>query len=304
MLSGAAVRRRRMRGHAALGAGMSATAASRPGAGRGGAGVRLRGRGTGECDGHGARRHDRAEHAHPDLGDRCWLSHRERHRRKRGLLAGVRHGDHRTDCGLFAGTRHRRPRGDRDLLDHMFAGWCKGRPLLLERRIGCQWCRDGVPDARCSRRPALRDGDGRGRRRRFGGDRFDGARGGGINRAAEYVDARSELPCGSTACGPDPRRGSRCRAWTAGNAQTPGGEPKLITSVTSATIAASAMASWGVALGAGGVVLVLGFLVAIELIGGAETVWWAGLRDALKVCIPPLVFVFAISVIAKAITSI
>jgi hypothetical protein len=76
----------------------------------------------------------------------------------------------------------------------------------------------------------------------------------------------------------------------------------LITSVTSATVAAtSAIASWGLALGAGGVVLVIVLLVGLELLGEGESGWRRGLQGALRLGTAPLLFVFAVSVIARAI---
>jgi hypothetical protein len=75
----------------------------------------------------------------------------------------------------------------------------------------------------------------------------------------------------------------------------------LITSVTSATVAAtSAVSAWGVALGAGGAILVIGLLIALELIGTGRTPFHTTLQTALKIAVSPLLIVFAVSVVAKA----
>jgi hypothetical protein len=79
----------------------------------------------------------------------------------------------------------------------------------------------------------------------------------------------------------------------------------LITSVTSATVAATAAISeWGVALGAGGAILVIGLLIALELIGTGRTRFHTTLQTALKIAVSPLLIVFAVSVLAKALTAL
>ncbi|MGH2384859.1 MAG: hypothetical protein ACRDGB_07410 [Candidatus Limnocylindria bacterium] len=79
----------------------------------------------------------------------------------------------------------------------------------------------------------------------------------------------------------------------------------MITSVTSATATAtSADAGWGIALGAGGALLVIGLLISLELLGDAPHGWQRTLRQTLKVTTAPLVIVFAISVLAKALTTL
>ncbi len=75
----------------------------------------------------------------------------------------------------------------------------------------------------------------------------------------------------------------------------------MITSITSATVAAtSAIAGWGVALGAGGAVLVIGLLIALELLGTGRSRFQSTLRTALRIAVSPLLIVFAVSVAAKA----
>lgn len=78
----------------------------------------------------------------------------------------------------------------------------------------------------------------------------------------------------------------------------------MITSVTSATVAAtSAAAGWGIALGAGGALLVVGLLIALELIGSGErNAFQSSLHRALRIAASPLLMVFAVSVVAKAIS--
>ena len=79
----------------------------------------------------------------------------------------------------------------------------------------------------------------------------------------------------------------------------------MITSVTSATIAATSdVAGWGAVLGAGGAILVIGLLVALELLGTGPTQFHAGLRTGLKVAVSPLLIVFAVSVFAKALAAL
>jgi hypothetical protein len=77
---------------------------------------------------------------------------------------------------------------------------------------------------------------------------------------------------------------------------------RVITSVTSATIVAAS--GWGVALGAGGAILVIGLLIALELIGTGHTRFLATLQTALKIAVSPLLVVFAVSVAAKALTAL
>lgn len=77
----------------------------------------------------------------------------------------------------------------------------------------------------------------------------------------------------------------------------------MITSVTSATITAtSAVAGAGVALGAGGALFVIGLLIALELVGPVDHGWQLALRHGLRTATTPLVVVFVVSVIAKAVT--
>jgi hypothetical protein len=74
----------------------------------------------------------------------------------------------------------------------------------------------------------------------------------------------------------------------------------MITSVTSATVAAtSAAAGWGVALGAGGALFVIALLVALELISPEGRGWQIALRRSLRIATAPLLIVFAVSVAAK-----
>ncbi len=79
----------------------------------------------------------------------------------------------------------------------------------------------------------------------------------------------------------------------------------MITSVTSATVAAtSAISGWGIALGAGGAILVIGLLIALELLGTGRTRFDSTLQTALKIAVAPLLIVFAVSVVAKALTAL
>lgn len=79
----------------------------------------------------------------------------------------------------------------------------------------------------------------------------------------------------------------------------------MITSVTSASVAAtSAIAGWGVALGAGGALLVIGLLIALELIGTGRTRFLMTLQTALRIAVSPLLIVFAVSVVAKALLAL
>lgn len=76
----------------------------------------------------------------------------------------------------------------------------------------------------------------------------------------------------------------------------------MITSVTSATIAAtSAAAGWAAVLSAGGVLVVIGLLVALELLGTGTTSFHEGLRRALRVTVSPMLVVFAISISVKVL---
>ena len=87
--------------------------------------------------------------------------------------------------------------------------------------------------------------------------------------------------------------------------QPPKGDAAMITSVTSATVAAtSAVASWGLALGAGGVLLVWACLLPLNSSARMRPGWKRGLRHGLKIGTGPLLFVFAVSVIVKALASI
>jgi hypothetical protein len=79
----------------------------------------------------------------------------------------------------------------------------------------------------------------------------------------------------------------------------------LITSVTSVTVTAtSAVAEWGVALGAGGAILVIALLIALELVGTGRTRFHTTLQTALKIAVSPLLIVFAVGVVAKALTAL
>ncbi len=79
----------------------------------------------------------------------------------------------------------------------------------------------------------------------------------------------------------------------------------MITSVTSATVTAtSAVVGWGIVLGAGGALLVIGLLIGLELLGDGENGWQRSLRRILKIATAPLVFVFAVSIVAKALAII
>lgn len=75
----------------------------------------------------------------------------------------------------------------------------------------------------------------------------------------------------------------------------------MITSVTSATATATAAVSaWGVALGAGGAILVIGLLIVLELLGDHGGPRRRSLRRGLRVAAAPLLFVFAVSIVARA----
>lgn len=74
----------------------------------------------------------------------------------------------------------------------------------------------------------------------------------------------------------------------------------MITSVTSATATATSAASgWGVALGAGGALLVIGLLIALEVVGESSP-RRRSLRRGLRVAAAPLLFVFVVSIVARA----
>jgi hypothetical protein len=75
----------------------------------------------------------------------------------------------------------------------------------------------------------------------------------------------------------------------------------VTTSITSATIAASSIAGWGVVLGAGGAVLVIGLLIALELLGASDRPRGMLLQRLLRVATVPLVTVFAVSILTKAV---
>jgi hypothetical protein len=76
----------------------------------------------------------------------------------------------------------------------------------------------------------------------------------------------------------------------------------MITSVTSATVTAtSAVAGWGIALAAGGAILVIGLLIALELLGTTDRPAAIRLRQFLRLTTAPLLVVFAISVGTKAL---
>lgn len=75
----------------------------------------------------------------------------------------------------------------------------------------------------------------------------------------------------------------------------------MITSVTSATVTAtSAVAGWGIALAAGGAILVIGLLIALELLGTTDRPAAIRLRQFLRLTTTPLLVVFAVSVATKA----
>ncbi len=77
----------------------------------------------------------------------------------------------------------------------------------------------------------------------------------------------------------------------------------MITSVTSATVAAtSSVAGWGVALGAGGALLVIGLLVALEMLGATDGPVSRIVARLLRVATGPLLVVFVVSILTKAMT--
>lgn len=74
----------------------------------------------------------------------------------------------------------------------------------------------------------------------------------------------------------------------------------MTTTVTTATTAAtSAIAGWAVALGAGGVLLVIGLLIAMELLGTSSQPWQQSLRRVLRIATAPLAVVFLVGVVVK-----
>lgn len=76
----------------------------------------------------------------------------------------------------------------------------------------------------------------------------------------------------------------------------------MVSSVTSATVTAtSAVATWGVILGAGGALLVVGLLIALELVGPVDRPWQRALQRGLRVSVAPLLLVFAVSVAVRAL---
>jgi hypothetical protein len=75
----------------------------------------------------------------------------------------------------------------------------------------------------------------------------------------------------------------------------------MITSVTSSTIAStSAAAGWVAVLSAGGALLVIGLLIALELLGATDRPGGMLLQRSLRVTTVPLVVVFAVSIAVKA----
>lgn len=79
----------------------------------------------------------------------------------------------------------------------------------------------------------------------------------------------------------------------------------MITSVTSATATAtSAVAGWGIALGAGGAILVIGLLIALELLGPPDSPRKRTLQQLLRISTVPLLLVFAVSVGARALATL
>ena len=77
----------------------------------------------------------------------------------------------------------------------------------------------------------------------------------------------------------------------------------MITSVTSATVAAtSAVVGWGVALGAGGALLVVGLLFALELIDASRSHRRPVLHRVVRSITVPLLIVFFVSVAARSAT--
>ncbi len=77
----------------------------------------------------------------------------------------------------------------------------------------------------------------------------------------------------------------------------------MTTTVTTATTAAtSAIAGWGVALGAGGVLLVIGLLIALELLGSSDRPWQQSMKRVLRIATAPLGIVFLVGIAAKTAT--
>lgn len=77
----------------------------------------------------------------------------------------------------------------------------------------------------------------------------------------------------------------------------------MITSITSATVAAtSAVAGWGVALGAGGAIGVISLLLLLEVMGTGTSRFQSTLRSTLRIAVSPLLIVFGVSVAVKAFT--
>ncbi len=75
----------------------------------------------------------------------------------------------------------------------------------------------------------------------------------------------------------------------------------MITSVTSATATAtSAVSGWAIALGGGGALLVIGLLIALELLGDSDSPRRRSLSRGLRVAAAPLLFVFVVSIVARA----
>ena len=79
----------------------------------------------------------------------------------------------------------------------------------------------------------------------------------------------------------------------------------MISSVTSATATAtSAVSTWGIALGAGGAILVIGLLIALELLGPPDSPRKKAIQSLLRVSTVPLLIVFAVSVGARALATL
>ena len=76
----------------------------------------------------------------------------------------------------------------------------------------------------------------------------------------------------------------------------------MITSITSTVAATSAVAGWGIALGAGGAILVIGLLIALELLGATEAPAGLTVQRLLRVATGPLLVVFVVSIASKALT--
>jgi hypothetical protein len=79
----------------------------------------------------------------------------------------------------------------------------------------------------------------------------------------------------------------------------------MITSVTSATeFATSASSGWATALGVGGAILLIGLLVARELLGPGQGPIRTATERVLRIMTGPLLVVFAVSVAVRAIAII